>query len=120
MKNDLITDKLGFPGRLLSGSKLAYEQAHPGHVVVFNANLMVDGQKVWYGDIDITVDEAALKAIAQALGKVHILYEMDARFETEASPVLENAVYWTDGTACGFAPRIERERRSRRLYWRKS
>lgn len=84
---------LGFPGRMISGSKSDYDRAHPGNVVVFNANVCTRSHgKIWYGDLDVTKDEAMLKALAGALGEdVFVLREHDARFETEAAPRLDRA-----------------------------
>jgi hypothetical protein len=84
---------LGMPGRMISGSKSGYDRAHPGHVVVFNANICTRSNgKIWYGDLDITKDEAMLKALAEALGEdVFVLSEHDARFETAAAPRFDRA-----------------------------
>jgi hypothetical protein len=84
---------LGHCGRMISGSKSGYDKAHPGNVVVFNANVCTRSQgKIWFGDLDVTKDEAMLTSLAQALGEdVFVLREHDARFETEATPRFENA-----------------------------
>ena len=84
---------LGYPGRMISHSKSGYDRAHPGHIVVFNANLCTRSQgKIWYGDIDVTKDEKALQKLAAALGEeVFVLREHDARFQTEADPRLDQA-----------------------------
>ncbi len=87
---------LGFCGKLLDASKMDYNRKHPDHVVVFNANVCTDDGKVWFGDIDVTLDAIKLQTLAEALGKrIHVLYEMDGRFDNEDSPAIERAVYST-------------------------
>ena len=83
----------GWPGRMISASKAGYDRAHPRNVVVFNANICTRScGKIWYGDIDVTKDVALLKRLSAALGEdVYVLREHDARFETEASPLLDRA-----------------------------
>lgn len=82
-----------YSGRLLSGSKSDYTRRNPNNLVVFNANVIVDGQKVWYGDLDITKETKKLQKIANALQKsLYILREMDGRFDNENSPKLDRAV----------------------------
>jgi len=85
---------LGYPGRMLSGSKSGYSEKHPTHKVVLNGNICTKSHgKIWYGDIDITRDEEKLKAVSAALeDDLFILREMDARFENEAAPRLDRAV----------------------------
>ena len=86
---------LGEPGRLISLSKSAYQEAWPDNLVVFNANVCVGDRKVWYGDIDLTRGgEDELRTLAEASGQtVHLLYEWDGRFEHEQSPATESAVF---------------------------
>ena len=87
-------DILGANGRLLDWSKSDYLHEHPDNVVVFNANIITSHGKMWYGDIDVTKDEAKLKEYAEAIGeKIYVLREMDARFENENKPLLEKAVF---------------------------
>jgi hypothetical protein len=90
------------PGRMISLSKSQYSIQHPGHVCVFNANVCVRSRgKIWYGDLDVTADEADLKALAQEVGEpVYVLREYDARFENETAPKFENAVacFYPDGS----------------------
>lgn len=85
----------GPPGRLLAASDVWYEKEHPDHVVVFNANLCIDGpRKIWFGDIDLTEDEWRLAVLAKALDtKVYVLNERDGRFGgRDKQPLLEKAV----------------------------
>jgi hypothetical protein len=95
MVRDQIVEILGHRGRLVSGSKGQYRWDNPRNVVVFNGNLCTKSQgKIWYGDIDVTMDENKLIRLAEVLGEtVYVLYESDARFENEQTPKLEKAVY---------------------------
>jgi hypothetical protein len=72
-------------GRLIAGSKSIYRERYPENEIYFNCNIFVPGEgKVWYGDIDVTLDREALKEIANEIGKnLYILREMDGRFENE-------------------------------------
>lgn len=85
---------LGMNGRMISGSKSGYLNHYPKNLAVFNANICTKNEgKIWYGDIDLTLDREQLSELAKSLeNDVYVLYEMDARFENEASPKLENAV----------------------------
>ena len=81
-----IFEKHGFyPGRLLSGSKSGYHNQYPNNTVVFNGNIITEkAGKIWYGDIDVTLEFDQLKEIADEIGQdLYILREMDARFENE-------------------------------------
>lgn len=102
---DIIRQNLGVAGRMISGSKSGYRQVNPDNAVIFNANIIAsnletqDHAKVWYGDLDITLDELALNEIAKISGlKLYILYEMDGRFEHEDDPQVHKYVFCTDGT----------------------
>jgi len=95
---EIAQDVLGFQGKMLSGSKSRYTNRHEDHLVVFNANVCVEDEKIWQGDIDITLEEDSLIELAQRLGEnVYVLYEMDGRFENEDFPKLKEYVYMTDG-----------------------
>lgn len=85
-------------GRMIAFSKSAYRENYPENLVVFNANVFVLGEgKIWYGDLDITLEEKKLKKIANKLGKdLFILYEYDGRFENEILPdpeIIKRACY---------------------------
>jgi len=89
--NESVTaiEILGYCGRMISASKTGIS----GHITVFNANVCTAAGKIWFGDLDVTKDEAKLKELAHALGeKIYVLRERDARFENEGAPLLENAV----------------------------
>jgi len=102
--SDVVVNTLGRTGKMLSGSKGQYRYDHPNHMVYFNANLVLsDGTKLWYGDLDITVQEIDIRALAAKLSKtIHILPEMAARFEFESNPDLRQCVYHTDGEDVWF------------------
>lgn len=84
---------IGWPGRMISGSKSGYRQRYPDHTIVFNANLCTDEGKFWFGDLDVTLDDKNLQKLADRIGqRVYVLREMDARFEREDNPALDRAV----------------------------
>ena len=56
----LIQEKLGPIGNLITFSKTTYRKTHPNNIVVFNSNLVIEGQKLWYGDLDITLSKNEL------------------------------------------------------------
>lgn len=86
---DIIIKHIGPVGRMLNGSKVAPK----GHLCVWNGNIIVDGHKVWFGDVDLTKQAEALTAAAKEIGKpLYILREMDARFDNERKPQMQNAV----------------------------
>jgi len=76
-------------GRMISGSKSGYHRLNPDNEVFFNANIFIkdslkSGMKVWWGDLDYTLDFDALIEIAGEINKdLFILREMDGRFENE-------------------------------------
>jgi hypothetical protein len=80
----------GCPGRMISGNK----RGPDGHICVFNANVCTRGRgKIWFGDIDLTVDAEDLKALAaEQNDTVYVLREHDARFVTESNPRFDWAV----------------------------
>ncbi len=87
-------------GRLLAGSKSAYREKHPENEVYFNANIFnSDGKKIWYGDLDLTLEAEKIDRIAEAMGeKLFVLREMDGRFENESLSeikVMQRAIYTT-------------------------
>jgi len=84
-----LFSKYGFiMGRMISGSKSGYKERNPDNFVLFNANIVTKSRgKVWYGDLDLTMDTPQLMNIARELKEpLYVLYEMDARFENEDQP----------------------------------
>ena len=99
---NLLTEKIGLSGHMISASKSSYRNRFPDHLVVFNSNICTkeDG-KVWFGDIDVSLSRDLLGEISISTGRViYVLHEMDARFENEESPLFEEAVvkFLPDGT----------------------
>ncbi|HUV84938.1 MAG TPA: hypothetical protein VMV86_04465 [Methanosarcinales archaeon] len=88
MKN-IINKNVGELGRMIS----SYKKCPNGHICVWNGNIVVDGKKIWYGDLDLTADSKGLQKAANEIGKpLYILREMSARFDNEENPLLEEAV----------------------------
>ena len=81
----LFSDHGFMMGRMISGSKSGYHERYPDHFVVFNANIITKTrEKIWCGDLDLSLDAADLMKISRDLGEsLYILREMDARFENE-------------------------------------
>jgi hypothetical protein len=99
---ELLLEKLGYEGRMISGSKGGYCNRYPDNLPIFNANLCTVKKslfkktvvKVWYGDIDITESRNLLREIAiEANMDIFVLREMDARFGNEKKPLLDRFVY---------------------------
>lgn len=90
-----LSATLGSEGRMISPSKSGYRERHPERVAIFNTNVCVaSGQKVWHGDLDLTLDEPQLAALSKQIGEVvFLLYEGDGRFAHEQQPLLDKAVY---------------------------
>lgn len=87
--NEVLIRHIGSIGRMISGSKTGPK----GHLCVWNGNIVVDGRKRWYGDIDLTKQAKELAAAAKEIGKpLYILREHDARFDNESKPLIANAV----------------------------
>jgi hypothetical protein len=87
----IATSILGFEGKVISWSKSGYRTENPENLAIFNANIIEKTEKgyekIWYGDIDITLDYEKLIRISECLDtEIFVLYEMDARFERELAP----------------------------------
>jgi hypothetical protein len=76
-------------GRMIGASKSTYCQEHQGELVIFNANVLTKTHgKVWFGDLNVTLDFDSLKNVADQLGEdLYILMEGDARFGYEKQPI---------------------------------
>jgi hypothetical protein len=56
-------------GRMIAMSKSGYRERHPDRYPVFNAYVADEqGRPLWHGDLDLTLDEAALVAVARDRG----------------------------------------------------
>lgn len=98
---DLIIEKVGMIDNLVGWSKTYYYKKNPKHLTVFNSNIVVNGEKVWYGDIDLSISKNDLQSIAkQENVDIYVIYESDGRFENEEEPYLDRpvAIYRKDGT----------------------
>jgi len=110
-----ITTYLGQPGKMIAGSKSQYRQENPTSLVFFNANVCflqeedgpkilglfktrkVCAEKVWHGDLDITISRNELKNLSACTGhSIVVLHEMDGRFEHASDPKWKNFVYRVD------------------------
>lgn len=97
-----VIEILGYHGKMISGSKSGYSSSHPKNLPVFNSNVIasLSGElvKIWYGDIDVTLSIGKLKELSAALEtEIYVLREMDARFENENDPKIENFVVKVSG-----------------------
>jgi hypothetical protein len=99
MRDLFLLEGLNF-GRMLSGSKSRYKEANPHNEVYFNANVFTSEGKLWWGDLDITIDAEKLQNIAEAMEtKLYVLREMDGRFENEdisEIQIMQKAVFATN------------------------
>lgn len=96
-----ILNELGFyNGRLISGSKSTYRKKLPDNLVLFNANIFTEKfGKIFYGDIDLTKDQSALKYISLELNEtLYVLNEMDGRFGNENRSDFKNVAIWNTET----------------------
>lgn len=78
-------------GRLVAFSKATYSKKHPNNLVLFNANILtLKGGKIWFGDLDITVDSDKLQKVANELNEeLFILREFDFRFVNQQKSIIE-------------------------------
>ena len=105
MKNEetlkIAESILGTFGRLISMSKSGYRGRNPNHLVIFNSNVCTNSEKIWYGDLDVTLDFSKLQNLAKEMSEtIYVLYEFDGRFENEKNPLLNKAAIeiYPDGT----------------------
>jgi hypothetical protein len=111
MKTEQILEDYGFRiGCMISGSKSGYYDKYPDNVVYFNANIITEDGKIWWGDIDVTKSEDVLKKVAKEANKdLFILSEMDARFENENDSVSKlkskaRVIFDKDGKTVWYKP----------------
>lgn len=111
-QEQLCEEILGWPGRMIYGSKSGYMKAYPDNFPIFNANIITEsGGKVWYGDVDIKLDQDNLRKIAEQLPEpIYILSEHDARFENEDKPFefyKSRAMVIVNGKEISLGPKAE-------------
>jgi len=97
--SDILEDNGFMNGRMISHSKSGYYNTHKWHKVVFNANIYVMYRqvpvKIWYGDLDISLDGDKLKEVSKILDtKLYILRESDGRFVDESNVDIEKKSFW--------------------------
>jgi hypothetical protein len=93
---EVAEEALGTAGRMIAASKSSYRSRFPDQVPIFNGNVCIEpAQKLWFGDLDLTLDEPKLLALARALNtKVYVVFESDGRFGgRDERPLLDRAVY---------------------------
>ena len=92
-----ISNRLNL-GRTLTRSISRYKTQHPDNLIVFNANVILEnGDKVWYGDLDVSLDKHILKEVSRRCGKtLYVLEELDARYgrENRKSTKLKSKAVW--------------------------
>lgn len=98
-----LATEVGLPlSRLVSLSKSGFLRRHPQHAVVFNATLAnAAGERLWWGDVDLTVDKEALFELAERAGfDLFLYYEGDSRrgFVKTIDRSNAVAVFHPDGT----------------------
>lgn len=71
--------------RIIAFSKSNYKSDHPNDLVLFNANVLTaSAGKIYYGDLNLTLEERKLQEIANTLSEtLYILEQNDCRFENE-------------------------------------
>jgi len=81
---------IGQPGAIISNSKSGYRERHPENLSIFNANICTKNEKIWWGDLDVTLSQALIADLAFILNEdLYVLYEMDGRFENEGKPKVD-------------------------------
>jgi hypothetical protein len=76
-------------GRMISGSKSGYRERHPKNDVIFNARIFTPKHgNVFWGDLDITLDNTALQEVCEKIGEEMIVttesvswYAEDKKYE---------------------------------------
>lgn len=78
----LFGDKNLGLGRMISWSKSTYRKMNPDNIVIFNANIFTEEDgKIWFGDLDVTLDADTLKSLSKQMGKkLYILSEHMGRW----------------------------------------
>lgn len=92
-KTKVAVTKLGHMGRMLSGSKSGYSDRYPKNKVFFNGNMYDSkGEKIWYGDMDLTSERKKLEEIAKELGEpIYVTREQPFRWDEQTTKTLQTA-----------------------------
>jgi hypothetical protein len=81
---------IGPLGAIISHSKSGYRERHPENLSIFNANICTKDEKIWWGDLDVTLKQTFIADLAFILSEdLYVLYEMDGRFENEGEPKVD-------------------------------
>ena len=92
-KEFLARQILGMCGKMISLSKSGYKQRNPRNLAIFNANVCTQNEKIWFGDLDVTLSKNSLIQLAQKLNEnIYVLYEMDCIFDNDESPLISRHV----------------------------
>jgi hypothetical protein len=79
--SEIAVEILGQHGRLLSMSKTHYADAHPENEVWFNACIFAaNGDEIWFGDVDLTLEDGELQQLAERIGPFYLTREQPYRF----------------------------------------
>lgn len=85
---------LGPRGRLLGYQQTTVLTPSSDHLVEFNAGVWFEGGQVWWGDLDLTIDEPFLAALAAETGETVSLVWGDGELgRLGGAPKLGRAVY---------------------------
>jgi len=85
----MIEDILGYPGKIMTGSKGRYRHNHPTHVTVFNAVVRTDQCEVWHGDLDLTLDLGKLKTVSEEFNcPIYVFYEGEQKGDIDRAIVI--------------------------------
>ena len=91
---------IGPLGAIISNSKSGYREKYPENLSIFNANVCTVNEKIWWGDLDVTLSQTFIADLAFILNEdLYVLYEMDGRFEIEDKPRVDRYVvkFFSDG-----------------------
>jgi hypothetical protein len=85
---------LGPRGRLVSYENTLYLDAGADHFVEFNAAIWFNAGQVWWGDLDLTLDEPILAGLAAETGEtVYVVWEDDGHGRLTRPVSHEQAIY---------------------------
>jgi hypothetical protein len=86
---------LGTEGRMIGTSRGRTSFENPHSLIVFLANVVIDGERIWQGDLNLSdkKDIKKLETLSRDFGskEVFILWEKDAGFDVEV-PRLDRAI----------------------------
>jgi hypothetical protein len=92
IRDEAVDAALGHPSRLISWSKSGYRRQYPTHLVVFNAGAYTaDGVEIWWGDLDLTLDEGEIRDLAKRLGEKLFVVHEGFRWQYRHAPGEERA-----------------------------